>query len=532
MLSRVNGTSHAGHGCASSRTIYLRGYARAGEGSRGGTEPSRASARFEDSGEGARDDVPGGGVDDSTRGGWRRVGRAPKDEREEAAAGGAASARAALAISVISRFLRGIGPVQTGPAVDVTARRQHHGLARYLARADAARERAAERDRRRFGGPAGHRPRVARRRQFGDPRTVRQVRACLRTIRGGGGKRPRALPAARDARPSSTADPARAKGCASAVGRRARGPGAGVCRRKARATFQIDFDDLARDLPRFQRALFSGQHDLPSPTPGLVVLVCKSSFGDLKNTLNEISPIEHFVFDRLLRVEHFFDRLVVDASPTCLPCYEIQQKLHLAEYGRAESMTHTQVRASRSLLRHSFVALPTGRGGALSPPLPPDVVDVVLRDAARGTFRDAHDFRWRALSRVPARGADRGSRSRREMSRRRLARRGARSRPCVRGRLFALDLRRPRPGSGDGGAPSAVRDRPGRVGAVERGVPLRPAPPTAVLIHGILGSRRNLLSFANRLARAFPSWQFVLVDLRCHGQTASMPDPRPGRTAS
>lgn len=138
-------------------------------------------------------------MDDSTRGGWRRVGRAPKDEREEAAAGGAASARAALAISVISRFLRGIGPVQTGPAVDVTARRQHHGLARYLARADAARERAAERDRRRFGGPAGHRPRVARRRQFGDPRTVRQVRACLRTIRGGGGKRPRA-PSRREGR--------------------------------------------------------------------------------------------------------------------------------------------------------------------------------------------------------------------------------------------------------------------------------------------------------------------------------------------
>jgi hypothetical protein len=50
----------------------------------------------------------------------------------------------------------------------------------------------------------------------------------------------------------------------------------------------------------------SGEHDLPSPTPGWVVLVCKSSFGDLKNTLNEISPIEHFVFDRLLRVEHFF----------------------------------------------------------------------------------------------------------------------------------------------------------------------------------------------------------------------------------
>jgi pimeloyl-ACP methyl ester carboxylesterase len=61
--------------------------------------------------------------------------------------------------------------------------------------------------------------------------------------------------------------------------------------------------------------------------------------------------------------------------------------------------------------------------------------------------------------------------------------------------------------------------------------PSGPHPPTAVLIHGILGSRRNLLSFANRLARAFPSWQFVLVDLRCHGQTASMPDPPAGENS-
>ena len=58
--------------------------------------------------------------------------------------------------------------------------------------------------------------------------------------------------------------------------------------------------------------------------------------------------------------------------------------------------------------------------------------------------------------------------------------------------------------------------------------PEGPHPPTAVLIHGILGSRRNLLSFAKRLAQAFPSWQFVLVDLRCHGQTASMPSPPGG----
>jgi len=47
-----------------------------------------------------------------------------------------------------------------------------------------------------------------------------------------------------------------------------------------------------------------------------------------------------------------------------------------------------------------------------------------------------------------------------------------------------------------------------------------------VLCHGILGSRRNLLSFAKRLAVEFPTWQFLLVDLRCHGQTSAM-DEKP-----
>lgn len=49
-----------------------------------------------------------------------------------------------------------------------------------------------------------------------------------------------------------------------------------------------------------------------------------------------------------------------------------------------------------------------------------------------------------------------------------------------------------------------------------------PEPPTAVLLHGILGGRRNWASFAKRLAQAFPTWQFLLVDLRCHGESASL----------
>jgi pimeloyl-ACP methyl ester carboxylesterase len=47
-------------------------------------------------------------------------------------------------------------------------------------------------------------------------------------------------------------------------------------------------------------------------------------------------------------------------------------------------------------------------------------------------------------------------------------------------------------------------------------------PPTAVLVHGILGSRRNMQSFARRLVEGFPSWQVILVDLRCHGESAPL----------
>ncbi|KAG9458903.1 hypothetical protein H6P81_003411 [Aristolochia fimbriata] len=47
-------------------------------------------------------------------------------------------------------------------------------------------------------------------------------------------------------------------------------------------------------------------------------------------------------------------------------------------------------------------------------------------------------------------------------------------------------------------------------------------PPTAVLLHGILGCRKNWGSFARRLAQEFPMWQFLLVDLRCHGDSAQI----------
>ncbi|KAI8107501.1 hypothetical protein M9435_002529 [Picochlorum sp. BPE23] len=47
-------------------------------------------------------------------------------------------------------------------------------------------------------------------------------------------------------------------------------------------------------------------------------------------------------------------------------------------------------------------------------------------------------------------------------------------------------------------------------------------PPTAVLVHGVLGSKRNMHSFANKLVRGYPHWQVLLVDLRCHGDSAEI----------
>ncbi|XP_052203654.1 uncharacterized protein LOC127808948 isoform X2 [Diospyros lotus] len=59
-----------------------------------------------------------------------------------------------------------------------------------------------------------------------------------------------------------------------------------------------------------------------------------------------------------------------------------------------------------------------------------------------------------------------------------------------------------------------------------------PNPPTAVLLHGILGSRKNWGTFARRLSKEFPTWQFLLVDLRCHGDSAAIKKQGPHTVAS
>ncbi|CAA6660210.1 unnamed protein product [Spirodela intermedia] len=59
-----------------------------------------------------------------------------------------------------------------------------------------------------------------------------------------------------------------------------------------------------------------------------------------------------------------------------------------------------------------------------------------------------------------------------------------------------------------------------------------PDPPTAVLLHGILGCRKNWGSFARRLGQEFPMWQFLLVDLRCHGESTMLMKHGPHTVAS
>ncbi len=48
----------------------------------------------------------------------------------------------------------------------------------------------------------------------------------------------------------------------------------------------------------------------------------------------------------------------------------------------------------------------------------------------------------------------------------------------------------------------------------------------AWMLHGILGSGQNLRTFARRLAEAEPSWGFLLVDLRNHGESPTPAGPQ------
>jgi pimeloyl-ACP methyl ester carboxylesterase len=55
--------------------------------------------------------------------------------------------------------------------------------------------------------------------------------------------------------------------------------------------------------------------------------------------------------------------------------------------------------------------------------------------------------------------------------------------------------------------------------------PSLPAAHVGVLLHGILGSARNLRSMAQQLAAQLPDWQWLLVDLCGHGDSTGAPAP-------
>eukprot|EP00803_Ostreobium_quekettii_P002044 evm.model.scf_1258.1 EVM.evm.TU.scf_1258.1 scf_1258:2220-8523(+) len=71
-------------------------------------------------------------------------------------------------------------------------------------------------------------------------------------------------------------------------------------------------------------------------------------------------------------------------------------------------------------------------------------------------------------------------------------------------------------------------------GALVRGCTMTPNDnaPTFVLVHGILGSRRNMQKYAKILVEGYPAWQALLVDLRCHGQSAGSALPLPNSVES
>ena len=48
---------------------------------------------------------------------------------------------------------------------------------------------------------------------------------------------------------------------------------------------------------------------------------------------------------------------------------------------------------------------------------------------------------------------------------------------------------------------------------------------TALVLHGALGSGQNFRVFAKQLSRLLPATQFVLADLRNHGDSVPAPPP-------
>lgn len=52
---------------------------------------------------------------------------------------------------------------------------------------------------------------------------------------------------------------------------------------------------------------------------------------------------------------------------------------------------------------------------------------------------------------------------------------------------------------------------------------IRPDRPTCYVLHGILGTGKNWVPFVRKFAENFPNWQFLLLDLRGHGDSSEPP---------
>ena len=50
-------------------------------------------------------------------------------------------------------------------------------------------------------------------------------------------------------------------------------------------------------------------------------------------------------------------------------------------------------------------------------------------------------------------------------------------------------------------------------------------PKLALVLHGILGSGRNWMTFAKSMVQAHPEWRFELIDLRAHGRSPTFTGP-------
>ncbi|MFT5582446.1 MAG: pimeloyl-ACP methyl ester carboxylesterase [Cognaticolwellia sp.] len=66
---------------------------------------------------------------------------------------------------------------------------------------------------------------------------------------------------------------------------------------------------------------------------------------------------------------------------------------------------------------------------------------------------------------------------------------------------------------------------PEQTGSELHSISIGDGPKLALVLHGILGSGRNWMSFAKSMVQACPEWRFELMDLRAHGRSPTFTPP-------